>query len=275
VAWSRCSYVPLSRFPDTAEIQETPRPHLARPFPLAHMSIAAAGSIIEIMSGERVLVVDDEPMVREILARYLDSDGYLVEVAADGNKALETLRATSFDLVLLDLMLPELDGIEVFRIIQKSLNPPAVIMLTARGEEADRIVGLELGADDYITKPFSPREVVARVRAVLRRASGHPKSQVVDLPGLRIDSARRTVLVDGQPVTLTRKEFDLLEHLAAHPGVVFSRTQLMEEVWDFGWVGDSSTITVHIRRLREKIENDPSAPRHLVTVWGVGYKFER
>jgi DNA-binding response OmpR family regulator len=171
-------------------------------------------------------------------------------------------------------MLPERDGIEVFRTLQKREDPPAVIMLTAKGEEADRILGLELGADDYITKPFSPREVVARVRAVLRRAAALPSSQELEFGNLRIDAARRIVLVHGRPVSLTRKEFDLLEHLATHPGVVFSRTQLMERVWDFAWAGDSSTVTVHIRRLRQKLENDPSAPRHLVTVWGVGYKFE-
>jgi DNA-binding response OmpR family regulator len=244
------------------------------PLLISPVPIAATSSIIKTLSKERVLVVDDEPMVREVLARYLENDGYRVEVAPDGNKALEALQARTFDLLLLDLMLPESDGIEVFRTIQRRQNPPAVIMLTAKGEEADRIVGLELGADDYITKPFSPREVVARVRAVLRRAGAPPSSQMLEFASLRIDAARRTVLVDGQLVNLTRKEFDLLEHLAAHPGVVFSRTQLMEQVWDFGWVGDSSTITVHIRRLREKIESDPSSPRHLVPVWGVGYKFE-
>jgi two-component system response regulator ResD len=238
------------------------------------MSTVAFSPIIETMSKERVLVVDDEPMVREVLARYLEQDGYRVEVASDGDQALEALQTTSFDLLLLDLMLPERDGIDVFRTLQKREDPPAVIMLTAKGEEADRILGLELGADDYITKPFSPREVVARVRAVLRRAAALPGSQELEFGNLRIDAARRTVLVHGRPVSLTRKEFDLLEHLATHPGVVFSRTQLMERVWDFAWAGDSSTVTVHIRRLRQKLENDPSAPRHLVTVWGVGYKFE-
>jgi DNA-binding response OmpR family regulator len=249
-------------------------PHPSVPTIVAPMSNAAAGPIIEFVSKERVLVVDDEPMVREILARYLEQDGYRVEVASDGNEALEALEKTTFDLLLLDLMLPERDGIEVFRAIQEQQNPPAVIMLTAKGEEADRILGLELGADDYITKPFSPREVVARVRAVLRRAFAPPSSRVLEFGHVLIDAARRTVLVDGRPVSLTRKEFDLLEHLATNAGIVFSRAQLMEQVWDFAWVGDSSTVTVHIRRLREKLESDPSAPRHLVTVWGVGYKFE-
>jgi DNA-binding response OmpR family regulator len=238
------------------------------------MCSAASSPIIEDVPNERVLVVDDEPMVREILARYLERDGYRVEVASDGEEALRATKMTSFDLLLLDLMLPGRDGVDVFRAIQGHQDPPAVIMLTAKGEEADRILGLELGADDYITKPFSPREVVARVRAVLRRASPPASNQVLDFAHLRIDGPRRTVHCDGRRVSLTRKEFDLLEHLAGHPGVVFSRAQLMEQVWDFAWTGDSSTITVHIRRLREKLEADPSAPRHLVTVWGVGYKFE-
>jgi two-component system, OmpR family, response regulator ResD len=236
--------------------------------------IAGLRSIIQTMRTERVLVVDDEPMVREILARYLEQDGYRVEVASDGDEALRATETTSYDLLVLDLMLPGRDGIEVFRALREHRDPPAVIMLTAKSEEADRILGLELGADDYITKPFSPREVVARVKAVLRRASPPPNSRELDFGDLRIDGERRVVLLDGRQLSLTRKEFDLLEHLAAHPGVVFSRAQLMDEVWDFAWAGDSSTVTVHIRRLREKLESDPSVPRHLVTVWGVGYKFE-
>jgi DNA-binding response OmpR family regulator len=236
---------------------------------------AAQSFIMETMVKQRVLVVDDEPMVREVLARYLEQEGYRVEVASDGDQALDAVGSTSFDLLLLDLMLPERDGIDVFRVLQQEKDPPAVIMLTAKGDEADRILGLELGADDYITKPFSPREVVARVRAVLRRSAPSSNAHEMEFGDIRIDGARRTVLVGGEPVTLTRKEFDLLEHLATHAGVVFTRTQLMEDVWDFAWAGDSSTVTVHMRRLREKLERDPSAPRHLITVWGVGYKFER
>lgn len=238
------------------------------------MFSAALSPIIEDMPNERVLVVDDEPMVRDVLVRYLERDGYRVEVASDGEEALQATKATSFDLLLLDLMLPGRDGVDVFRAIQGFEDPPAIIMLTAKGEEADRIVGLELGADDYITKPFSPREVVARVRAVLRRVLPPASTDVLEIGHLRIDCERRTVHSAGQRVDLTRKEFDLLAHLAAKPRVVFSREQLMEEVWDFAWSGDSATVTVHIRRLREKLEKDPSAPRHLVTVWGVGYKLE-
>jgi DNA-binding response OmpR family regulator len=176
--------------------------------------------------------------------------------------------------VLLDLMLPLVDGLEVFRRMRASSAVP-VIMLTARGEETDRIVGLDLGADDYVTKPFSPREVVSRVRAVLRRAGTAPDQPVVIEAGdLEIDLERREVRRSGEAVKLTRKEFELLAHMAASPGVTFSRTRLLEEVWDFAWDGDSATVTVHVRRLREKIEDDPSDPTRLVTVWGVGYRFD-
>jgi DNA-binding response OmpR family regulator len=223
----------------------------------------------------RVLVVDDEPMVREVLARYLEKEGFEVQTAQDGEEALAAFEASTPTLVLLDLMLPRIDGLEVFRRMRERATTP-VIMLTAKGEETDRVVGLELGADDYITKPFSPREVVARVRAVLRRASGGAsvEADVVEFDGVRIDGRRREVERDGEPLHLTRKEFDLLALLAANPGRTFTRTELLDEVWDFAWNGDTSTVTVHVRRLREKIEEDPSNPRHLVTVWGVGYRFE-
>jgi DNA-binding response OmpR family regulator len=222
-----------------------------------------------------VLVVDDEPMVRDVLERYLRKEGFEVDVAVDGDDALERAAAGNPDLVLLDLMLPKRDGYEVFGVIRERSQVP-VIMLTARGEETDRVVGLELGADDYVTKPFSPREVVARVRSVLRRSAGPTTSvpATIELGDLTIDVARREVAVRGKPVRLTRKEFDLLHHLASHPGVTFSRTQLLEDVWDFAWDGDSATVTVHVRRIRAKIEEDPSAPRRLITVWGVGYRFE-
>jgi DNA-binding response OmpR family regulator len=226
------------------------------------------------MVAPRVLVVDDEPMVREVLSRYLSRDGFDVATAADGEEALVRFGEAEPDLVLLDLMLPGIDGYEVFRRL-RDRAPTPIIMLTARGEETDRIVGLERGADDYIAKPFSPREVVARVRAVLRRAgSDGVTPAVLDLGRIRIETERREVQVDGEPVSLTRKEFDLLLHLASNPGITFTRTQLLEEVWDFAWAGDSSTVTVHVRRVREKIEVDPSAPDHLLTVWGVGYRFE-
>jgi DNA-binding response OmpR family regulator len=223
----------------------------------------------------RVLVVDDEPMVRDVLARYLRKEGFEVDVAEDGERALAAHAAASPDLVLLDLMLPRVDGLEVFRRIRER-GATAVIMLTARGEETDRVVGLELGADDYVTKPFSPREVVARVRAVLRRASPADRAAngVVSVGDLEIDGPRRELRRRGAPVRLTRKEFDLLHLLASNPGRAFRRSELLEDVWDFAWDGDTATVTVHVRRLREKIEDDPSNPRHLVTVWGVGYRFD-
>jgi two-component system response regulator ResD len=225
------------------------------------------------MADTRVLVVDDEPIVREVLARYLEKEGFVVVVAEDGEQALRAYEAATPDLVLLDLMLPRIDGLEVFRRMRERA-PAAVIMLTAKVEETDRVVGLELGADDYVTKPFSPREVVARVRAVLRRAAHPLDGEVLSFGDLRIDGSRREVVRAGDPVRLTRKEFDLLFALASRPGRAFTRAELLEEVWDFAWDGDSSTVTVHVRRLREKIEDDPSAPRRLVTVWGVGYRFE-
>jgi DNA-binding response OmpR family regulator len=201
----------------------------------------------------RVLVVDDEAVVREVLTRYLERDGFDVETAADGEDAIARFDAAAPDLVLLDLMLPRVDGFEVFRAIRSRSRSP-VIMLTARGEVTDRIVGLDVGADDYVSKPFSPSEVAARVRAVIRRT--------------------REVRVRGAPVQLTPKEFELLHFVASNPRVVFSRYQLLDELWDVAFDGDPSTVTVHIRRLREKIERDPSSPRRLVTVWGAGYRFE-
>ena len=228
------------------------------------------------MAAVRVLVVDDEAIVRDVLARYLEREGFLVDAAADGEGAVELAERERPDIVILDLMLPKVDGLEVFRRIRERSDVP-VVMLTAKGDEIDRVVGLELGADDYVTKPFSPREVVARIRAVLRRgerSTDEVDGRTIAAGRLAIDRDRREVRRDGEPVTLTRKEFDLLEVLASHPGRTFTRTDLLEEVWDFAWDGDSSTVTVHVRRLRSKIEDDPSDPRHLVTVWGVGYRFE-
>jgi DNA-binding response OmpR family regulator len=227
--------------------------------------------------GARVLVVDDEPMVREVLARYLERDGFEVESAADGELALVAFEARRPDLVLLDLMLPRVDGFEVFRRIRaQSQNP--VIMITARGDVSDRIVGLETGADDYIAKPFSPAEVVARVRAVLRRGSHPGKSaaprEIRRFGDLEIDPGARIVRVAGRAVSLTPREFDLLDFLASNPHTVFSRYQLLDELWDVAFDGDPATVTVHVRRLREKIEPDPSRPTRLVTVWGSGYRFE-
>jgi DNA-binding response OmpR family regulator len=227
------------------------------------------------MQTARVLVVDDEPMVREVLARYLAKDGFVVDVAEDGEGALVVFDERRPDLVLLDLMLPKVDGLEVFRTMREHAPTP-VIMLTAKGEETDRVVGLELGADDYVTKPFSPREVVARVRAVLRRSATTtpPPDGVLTFGDLTIDVPRREVRRGDRPVKLTRKEFDLLFLLGSNPGRTFTRSELLDEVWDFAWDGDTNTVTVHVRRLRAKLEDEPSEPKRLVTVWGVGYRFE-
>jgi two-component system response regulator ResD len=228
------------------------------------------------VTGPRILLVDDEAMVLEVLCRYLEREGYAVATAADGAAALAAYDEHHPDLVLLDLMLPGVDGLEVLRRIRTDGAPP-VIVLSAKGEEADRVVGLELGADDYVTKPFSPREVVARVRAVLRRAATPvpaPGEPVLRFGDLAIDGARREVRRDGRTVPLTRREYDLLSALASRPGRVLTRLQLLETVWDTSWSGSAGTVNVHMRRLREKIEHDPSAPRHLTTVWGVGYRFD-
>jgi DNA-binding response OmpR family regulator len=228
-------------------------------------------------SVDRVLVVDDEPMVRDVLTRYLARDGFDVETASDGEAALAAFETATPDLVLLDLMLPRLDGFEVFRRLRESGVTSPVIMLTARGEVTDRIVGLEIGADDYVSKPFSPKEVVARVRAVLRRSRGRAPSGgtgVLRFDELLIDPRTREVSVGGAAAQLTPKEFDLLHFLASRPRVVFSRYRLLDELWDVAFDGDPATVTVHVRRIREKIERDPSEPRRLVTVWGAGYRFE-
>jgi DNA-binding response OmpR family regulator len=224
----------------------------------------------------KILVVDDEPNIREVVSLYLRRDGHSVSTAADGEEALRLYRQAEPDLVVLDLMLPKVSGIEVCRRIQSDKRVP-VIMLTAKGEEEDRIIGLGIGADDYVVKPFSPRELVARVEAVLRRASethiGTSQERVLVFGDLRIDPNVREVTVRDVPVTLTAREFDLLHHMASHPKRVFTRDQLMETVWDYAFAGDTSTVTVHIRRLREKIEPDPARPHYLQTVWGVGYRF--
>jgi two-component system, OmpR family, response regulator ResD len=226
-------------------------------------------------AGTRVLVIDDEPMVREVLGRYLERDGFEVETAVDGEAALEAFAATAPNLVLLDLMLPRIDGFEVFHRIRRTSPRSPVIMLTARGEVTDRIVGLEIGADDYISKPFSPKEVVARVRTVLRRAAepAPDGSGRVRHGELAIDARTREVALAGDRVSLTPREFDLLHFLASNPGTVFSRYDLLDELWDVAYRGDPATVTVHMRRLREKIERDPSHPERLLTVWGVGYRF--
>ena len=220
-----------------------------------------------------MLVVDDEPIVREVLAKYLIREGYAVDTAEDGEAALAACEARPPDLVVLDLMLPRVDGLEVFRRLRPG-GSPRVIMLTAKGEESDRIVGLELGADDYVTKPFSPREVVARVGAVLRRTNSPPPAESLVYDDLVVDSRSREVRLRGREVRLTPKEFELLHFMASHPRRVFSRLRLLDELWDFAFDGDPSTVTVHIRRLRSKIEEDPADPKRIVTVWGAGYRFE-
>jgi DNA-binding response OmpR family regulator len=224
----------------------------------------------------RVLVVEDDATVAEVVVRYLEREGFDVESVGDGREALERAGRSLPDLVVLDLMLPGLDGLEVCRRL-RAVAPIPVIMLTARGEESDRVLGLELGADDYVAKPFSPRELTARVKSVLRRAQG-PLSPV-DVPGvltigdLHIDLGAREVRRSGELVTLTAREFELLVFLARHPRRAFRREELLEHVWGYTY-GDTSTVTVHIRRLREKIEPQPAAPERIQTVWGVGYRFD-
>jgi len=219
-----------------------------------------------------VLVVDDEPIVREVVVRYLEREGYATLEADHGDRARELLERSSPDLVVLDVMLPGTDGLDLCRWIRSRSELP-VIMLTARGEEADRIVGLELGADDYVTKPFSPRELAARVRSVLRRAtpSAGPGERL-SFGDVQLDAETREVRKGGDELKLTAREFDLLWFLTSHPRRVFSRDQLMSRVWGYEAALDTGTVTVHVRRLREKIEDDPSHPRHLQTVWGVGYR---
>jgi two-component system, OmpR family, response regulator ResD len=223
----------------------------------------------------KILVVDDEPNIREVVGLYLRRDGHEVVSATDGEEALEVFGRSEPDLVVLDLMLPKMGGLEVCRRMRAERRVP-LIMLTARGEEEERIVGLSLGADDYVVKPFSPRELAARVAAVLRRVeeSSEPATgKVLSFEGLRIDPNTREVLVDGEPAALTAREFDLLYHMASAPGRVFTRDQLMETVWGYAFSADTSTVTVHMRRLREKVEPNAARPRYLQTVWGVGYKF--
>lgn len=226
-----------------------------------------------------VLVVDDDPTVREVVATYLRRDGLDVLEAADGPSALAVDADSRPDLVVLDLMLPGLDGLEVFRRLRARRGGVPVVMLTARGDEADRVLGLEVGADDYVAKPFSPRELVLRVQALLRRTAGSTDAvtdvvaDVLTDGDLVVDTRARTVTRGGEPLALTAREFDLLRHLLATAGTVWTRTQLMRDVW--GWeYGDESTVTVHVRRLREKVETEPSMPSRLVTVWGVGYRWD-
>ena len=232
--------------------------------------------MIEAMNGTLIYVIEDEPSIAEVVSLYLRRAGFNVSVAQDGKGALEMLSAQLPDLIVLDLMLPNIDGLEITRWLRDRSDVP-IIMLTARREEADRIAGLEMGADDYVVKPFSPQELVSRVRAVLRRTGPKPESvddQALVFQNLRIDPLTRIVSADGEELSLTAKEFDLLWLLASHPRQVYTRVQLLDRVWGHSEYIDPSTVTVHIRRLREKIEGDPSNPGRIQTVWGVGYKFE-
>ncbi len=229
-----------------------------------------------VRAAAKVLVVDDEPTVREVVAGYLRRDGHSVAEAGDGLRALELLAADPPDLVVLDMMLPGVNGLDILRHIRSTGDIP-VIMLTARAEEADRVCGLELGADDYVVKPFSPRELAARVNGVLRRTSTRQPAPeaALEFDGLCIDPRSREVVLGAELVELTPKEFDVLAFLAASPRQVFSRAQLLESVWQSSpeWQ-DPATVTVHVRRIRNKIEVDPEKPRWITTVWGVGYRFE-
>ena len=230
------------------------------------------------MTSQDILIVDDEPSVVEVVSLYLRREGFSVRSAGDGEQALVAIDSQLPTLIILDLMLPKIDGMEIMRQLRQRSTDVPIIMLTARGQETDRIYGLELGADDYVVKPFSPAELVARVKAVLRRtlpgASSENGGPLIKYGDLEIDPPKRLVTVRGQPVELTATEFNLLEFLAEHPRQVFSRDKLLDNVWGYTEYVDPSTVTVHIRRLREKIETNPGKPRCLLTVWGVGYKFD-
>ena len=219
-----------------------------------------------------VLVVDDEPTIGEVVSTYLERAGYETRLAADGYEALEAVAKRRPDLIVLDLMLPGIDGLEVMRRVRD--RSTAIILLTAKGEESDRVIGLRLGADDYVVKPFSPAELVARVDAVLRRVDTvAERAPAMHFGELELDPSARQVRRAGEPVALTAREFDLLLFLARHPGQAFTREELMDHVWQYAFYTDTSTVTVHIRRLRAKLEADPDAPRWIETVWGVGYRF--
>lgn len=234
------------------------------------------------MTKQTVFIIDDEMTIREVVRRYLELEGFAVEEADNGTAALDLLRAKHADLILLDIMLPGMDGFQIARMLRNAPDYSAkyadvpIIMLTSRGNENDRLAGFELGVDDYVVKPFSPRELIARVKAVLRRSASSDESaeKPVEFARLCVNPVQRLVTLDGQPVTLTAREFDLLWLFVRHPRQVFNREQLVNQVWGYEFDGDESTVTVHIRRLREKLETDPSRPSYIQTVWGVGYKFE-
>ncbi|MEL7609547.1 MAG: response regulator transcription factor [Bacillota bacterium] len=223
---------------------------------------------------KKVLLVDDEPLIIKGLKFALEQDGYEVDAAADGQEAVNKALEGSFDLVLLDVMLPKLSGIEVCQRIRENSDVP-IIMLTAKGEDMDKILGLEYGADDYMTKPFNILEVKARIKSILRRVSarGEAPKEILEAPGMTVDPKRRSVTVDNNPVNLTVKEFDLLKLFMSNRDKVYSREELLETIWGGDFIGDFRTVDVHIRRLREKIEKDPAKPQYILTKWGVGYYF--
>ena len=229
------------------------------------------------MNEKRILVVEDEPSLAEVVSLYLKRAGFQVQIASDGRQAMDILEKQIPDFVILDLMLPEVDGLSLARWLRDHSDVP-IIMVTARREEIDRIAGLEMGADDYVVKPFSPQELVSRVRAVLRRTgreqAGAESERILSFDAMAINPLTRIVTMNESQIELTAKEFDMLYHLARHPKQVFTRDPLLERVWGGAEYIDPGTVTVHVRRLREKIESEPSSPKHLLTVWGVGYKFE-
>ena len=222
---------------------------------------------------DNILVVDDDPDIAQTLRSYLEQSGYLVSVASDGKQAIQAFHSVRPDLIVLDLMMPEMDGIEVTRTIRRHSDVP-IIMLTARVDETDKLIGLEMGADDYVTKPFSPREVVARVKAVLRRTRGQPlQSEVLTAGGIRLDRAAHEVTLNNRPVDLTPSEFNLLQALMDNPGRVMTRLQLIEKGFGYTYEGYERTIDAHVKNLRQKIEEDPRNPDYILTVYGVGYRF--
>jgi DNA-binding response OmpR family regulator len=227
---------------------------------------------------ETILVADDDANITDVCRRYLEREGYLVITAKDGVETIALWQSQSPSLIVLDLMMPGKSGWEVCNEIRQTEDIP-IVMLTARGEEQDRLMGLTMGADDYLTKPFSPRELVLRVQAILRRmryihsSPTTASENTIKYEGLTIDVGKRTVEINGHEIELTVTEFEMLYLLASHPGQVFSRTQILSKIWDFSYEGDTTTVTVHIRRLREKVEPTPSEPKYIKTVWGIGYKF--
>ena len=224
----------------------------------------------------KIVVVEDEPSISEVISLYLRRAGYIVSCYSDGLVALDSLTSQLPDLIILDVMLPGMDGFALVRNLRDQSDVP-IILLTSRKEESDRIAGLELGADDYVVKPFSPQELVSRVRAVLRRARSNTSTThegIMDFSDLSINPQTREVSIHGKPIILTAKEFDLLHYMALHPRQVFTRDQLLENIWGYSHYIDPGTVTVHMRRLREKIEKDPTSPVFIITVWGIGYKFE-